>query len=196
MNRSNHIAIWVAGLSLAFGACSNTGNPEGEQAEASGSAAVESYAPGQSAVKDDESQPNIVRVAMGSKDHSTLVEAIKAADLVDVMSNNGPFTVFAPTNEAFAALPAGVLDDLLKPENKNKLQDIRYHHVQVAVLSEQLLREQWLGKDLVMFDGTSEMISDKDGKMQIGGANILGSVPASNGIVYVIDKVLVPPAAN
>ncbi len=193
MNRSKHIVIWVAGLSLAFGACSNPGNPEGEQAEESGSAAVGSYAPGQSAVKDDESQPNIVRVAMGSKDHTTLVEAIKAAELVDVMSNNGPFTVFAPTNDAFAALPAGVLDDLLKPENKNKLQDILYHHVQVAVLTEEWLTD---GKDLVMFDGTSEMISNKDGKMQIGGANVLGSVPASNGIVYVIDKVLVPPAAN
>ena len=79
---------------------------------------------GQSAVKDDVSQKNVVQVAMGSKDHTTLVAAVKAADLVDVLSNAGPFTVFAPTNAAFDKLPAGTLDGLLKPEKKEDLADI------------------------------------------------------------------------
>src|SRR4051812_44102341 len=81
-------------------------------------------AAGQSGVVDDVSNPNVVQIAVGSKDHSTLVAAVKAAELVDALSNAGPFTVFAPTNEAFAKLPAGTVDDLLKPEKKDALTDI------------------------------------------------------------------------
>ena len=76
---------------------------------------------GQSGVKDDVSQKNVVQIAIGSKDHTTLVAAVKAADLVDVLSNTGPFTVFAPTNAAFDKLPAGTVDGLLKPEKKEAL---------------------------------------------------------------------------
>src|SRR5512143_3503886 len=84
---------------------------------------------GQSAVKDDESQKDVVKIAVASKDHTTLVTALQAAGLVDALSNAGPFTVFAPTNAAFDALPKGTVDDLLKKENLAKLQGILKHHV-------------------------------------------------------------------
>ncbi len=145
--------------------------------------------PGQSAVVDEISQPNIVQVAVGSKDHSTLVTAVKAAELVDVLSNAGPFTVFAPTNAAFDALPAGTVESLLKPENKGKLQDILQHHVAVAVYKTENFYD---GQVLGMVDGNNVTFSVKDGKVMIGDANIVASVPASNGIIHVVDKVILP----
>lgn len=145
---------------------------------------------GQSTVEDDVSQPNVVKVAVGSKDHTTLVEAVEAAELVDALSNNGPFTVFAPTNDAFAALPAGTVEGLLKPENKGKLTDILYHHVIVGNMKQEMFRD---GQQVSMFAGGSCKVTvGADGKMTIDGANVLASVPASNGIVHVIDKVLLP----
>lgn len=145
--------------------------------------------PGQSAVVDEISQPNIVQVAVGSKDHSTLVTAVKAAELVDVLSNAGPFTVFAPTNAAFDALPAGTVESLLKPENKSKLQDILQHHVAVAVYKTE---DFYDGQVLGMVDGNNVTFSVKDGRVTIGDANIVASVPASNGIIHVVDKVILP----
>lgn len=145
--------------------------------------------PGQSAVVDEISQPNIVQVAVGSKDHSTLVTAVKAAELVDVLSNAGPFTVFAPTNAAFDALPAGTVESLLKPENKGKLQDILQHHVAVAVYKTENFYD---GQVLGMVDGNNVTFSVKDGRVMIGDANIVASVPASNGIIHVVDKVILP----
>ena len=147
---------------------------------------------GQSAVKDDVSQKNVVQVAMNSKDHTTLVTAVKAADLVDVLSNTGPFTVFAPTNAAFDKLPAGTVDGLLKPEKKDDLADILQYHVSVGVYKEDALRD---GQTIGQVNGGNITISKKDGKIMVNGtATIIGSVPASNGIVYVIDAVLLPPA--
>ena len=145
---------------------------------------------GQSAVKDDVSQKNIVGVAGASPDHTTLVKAVVAADYLDVLSNVGPFTVFAPTNDAFAQLPAGTLETLLKPENKDQLRRILEYHVTTSSLRIDFLRD---GMKLGMADGNSALISSKDGKVQINGANILGSVPASNGMIHVIDAVLLPP---
>lgn len=95
---------------------------------------------GQSAVQDDESAKDVVKVAAGSKDHTTLVAAIKQAELVDALSNAGPFTVFAPTNEAFDKLPKGTLEDLMKPENKEKLQDILQYHVYVGIIKPEICR--------------------------------------------------------
>ena len=90
---------------------------------------------GQSAVSDDVSEKDVVKVAVGSPDHTTLVAAIKAADLVNSLSNAGPFTVFAPTNAAFNKLPKGTVEDLLKPENKSKLETILQHHVMTSALA-------------------------------------------------------------
>lgn len=146
---------------------------------------------GQSTVKDDVSQKNVVGVAVGSSDHTTLVTAIKAAELVDALSNAGPFTVFAPTNAAFDKLPAGTVEGLLKPEAKVDLQNILQYHVTVAVFKTENLKD---GQVLGMVNGDNVTITVKDGKVQINGANIIASVPASNGIVHVTDAVLLPPA--
>jgi uncharacterized surface protein with fasciclin (FAS1) repeats len=145
---------------------------------------------GQSTVQDDQSQKNVVGVAVGSKDHTTLVAAVKAAELVDALSNAGPFTVFAPTNAAFEALPAGTVEGLLKPEKKADLQDILQYHVAVGVFKPEMLHD---GQSLGMVNGSNVKFSVKDGKLMINDANIVATVPASNGIVCVIDKVLLPP---
>lgn len=146
---------------------------------------------GQSNVKDDVSEKDIVKIAAGSKDHTTLVKALQAAELIDVLSNAGPFTVFAPTNAAFDKLPAGTLDDLLKPENKQKLTDILQHHVAVAVYSADMLQD---GQVINMVDGTNAKITKKDGAILIDKGKISASVKASNGMVHIIDEVVLPPA--
>ena len=146
---------------------------------------------GQATVTDDVSSPNVVKVAISSKDHSTLVTAVQAADLVNALSNNGPFTVFAPTNAAFAALPSGTVEGLLKPEKKDALTDILQYHVFVGVLNLENLHE---GQVIGMVNGGNATIHIKDGKYRINDANIIASIPASNGIVHVIDKVILPPS--
>ncbi|MEI7734463.1 MAG: fasciclin domain-containing protein [Ferruginibacter sp.] len=149
---------------------------------------------GQSAVQDDQSAKNVVQVAIGSKDHTTLVAAVKAAELVDVLSNAGPFTVFAPTNAAFDKLPAGTVEGLLKAEKKADLTDILQYHVSVGVFKEDMLQD---GQIIGQVNGGNITISKKDGKLMINGtANVIATVPASNGIIYVIDQVLLPPASK
>lgn len=147
-------------------------------------------AAGQSAVKDEFSQPNVVQVAVGSPDHSTLVTAVTKAELVDALSNVGPFTVFAPTNAAFDALPAGTVENLLKPESKKDLVNILEYHVYVGVI-----RESYINDGMTLNQVNSKNVilgKSEDGVITVNGAKILGSVEASNGIVYVIDKVLLP----
>lgn len=146
---------------------------------------------GQSNVVDDVSAKDVVKIAAGSKDHTTLVTALKAAELIDVLSNAGPFTVFAPTNAAFDKLPAGTVEDLLKPENKAKLTDILQHHVAVAVYTADILQD---GQSLSMVDGTNTKITKKDGVIFIDKAKVIASIKATNGIVHVIDEVLLPPS--
>ncbi|WP_276134285.1 fasciclin domain-containing protein [Polluticoccus soli] len=145
---------------------------------------------GQSGVQDDISQKNVVQVAVGSKDHSTLVAAVQQAELVDALSNAGPFTVFAPINAAFDKLPAGTVDDLMKDENKEKLADILQYHVFVGVLKEDMIQD---GQSLGQVNGGNITISKSGSDILINKtAKVLATVPASNGIVYVIDGVLLP----
>ena len=146
---------------------------------------------GQSAVKDDESAKDVVKVAAGSPDHTTLVAAVKKAELVDALSNAGPFTVFAPVNAAFDKLPAGTVDDLMKPENKEKLVDILQYHVFVGSLKTDLMQD---GQTLNQVNGGNITISKSaDGKIKVNNsANVVASIPASNGIIHVIDAVLLP----
>ncbi|GHN02659.1 hypothetical protein WSM22_41480 [Cytophagales bacterium WSM2-2] len=146
---------------------------------------------GQSSVKDDVSKKDVVRVAVGSSDHTTLVTALKAASYVDVLSNAGPFTVFAPTNAAFDKLPAGTVDGLLKPESKDALRNILEYHVSVGVYKLENLQD---GQKINQVNLDNVVIGVKDGKYTVNGANIVATVPASNGIVYVTDAVLIPPA--
>ena len=145
---------------------------------------------------------NIVENAVNSKDHTTLVAAVKAAGLVETLQGKGPFTVFAPTNEAFAALPAGTVEMLLKPENKDKLAKILTCHVVGAkAMSGDVAK-------MVKADGGSHMaktaggceltLKDDGGKVTVTDENgnvanvTIADVVQSNGVIHVIDKVLLP----
>jgi len=139
-----------------------------------------------------DNQKTVVDVALGSKDHTTLVAALKAADLVESLdSPGGVYTVFAPTNAAFDKLPAGTVDGLLKPEKKADLKNILQHHAGVPIMQ---LKDMKDGQTMGMADGTKVTFHVKDGKYMVNDANIVASVPAMNGIVHVIDGVLLPPA--
>jgi len=149
-------------------------------------------ASGQEAVKDDESAKDVVKIAAGSKDHTTLVAALKQAELVTALSNAGPFTVFAPTNAAFEKLPAGTVEGLMKNDKKADLQNILQYHVAVAVYKTENMKD---GQVIGQANGDNITLSVKDGKVMVNGvANIIASIPASNGIIHVIDAVLLPPA--
>ena len=161
----------------------------GDSPTAAASSASEQTVVGQSGVKDETSQPNVVQIAVGSKDHTTLVTAVKAANYVDVLSNAGPFTVFAPTNAAFNALPAGTVEGLLKPDKKADLQNILEYHVFVGVINADKFME---GKVLNQVNLKNVTLHVKDGKLMVNDANVIASIPASNGVVHVIDKVLLP----
>jgi uncharacterized surface protein with fasciclin (FAS1) repeats len=136
---------------------------------------------------------NIVSIASNSPDHTTLVAALKAADYVMAVSNAGPLTVFAPTNAAFAALPAGTLDELLKPENVDQLREILKYHVTTSALATSTFKE---GQLLGMTNGAKTTLHVDGDKVAINDAHVVGSIRASNGMVHVIDAVLLPPAKN
>ncbi|MGB6559661.1 MAG: fasciclin domain-containing protein [Pseudolabrys sp.] len=145
---------------------------------------------------------NIVQNAVNSKDHTTLVAAVKAAGLVDTLQSPGPFTVFAPTNEAFAKLPAGTVDTLLKPENKKTLTNVLTYHVVPGRLSAKDLMEKirtGSGKAMLKtVEGEDLTFAEKDGKLWIwdakgGSAQVtIRNVMQSNGVIHVIDTVLLP----
>lgn len=161
----------------------------GSEQTPSKSSEASGIGPGQSAVKDETSNPNIVQVAVGSADHTTLVTAVKAADLVDALSNAGPFTVFAPTNAAFEKLPAGTVDGLLKPEKKTDLANILGYHTYVGNLKIEYMND---GQLFDMVYGGKVTITKKDGKTFVNGSEIVATIPTSNGIIHVIGDVLLP----
>ncbi len=175
----------MIGLALAIcAACNPESKPTTPQAET----VVEGQ--GQSGVRDDESQQNIVQIAVSSPDHKTLVAALKAAEYVDALSNAGPFTVFAPTDAAFAKLPAGTVEDLVKPGNRDKLREILEYHVYVGVIRENMIRS---GMTLNQVNGRNVTVGKDQQKVSVNGSAVVGIVPASNGIIYIIDQVLLPP---
>ncbi|MGC7403293.1 fasciclin domain-containing protein [Pandoraea pneumonica] len=145
---------------------------------------------------------NIIENAVNSKDHTTLVAAVKAGGLVDTLSGPGPFTVFAPTNEAFAALPAGTVDTLLKPENKPTLDKVLTYHVVAGRLTAQdLMKAVSDGggrATLKTVEGDSLTVMQKGNHLTVtddkgGVANVtIGNVMQSNGVIHVVDKVLMP----
>lgn len=133
---------------------------------------------------------NIVENAMGSSDHTTLVAAVKAGELLETLSGTGPFTVFAPTNEAFNKLPAGTVDNLLKPEMKKDLQGVLTYHVISGALRAADLKD---GMELTTVQGQKLKVSVKDGKVMINNANVtIADVISSNGVTHVVDAVLLP----
>jgi uncharacterized surface protein with fasciclin (FAS1) repeats len=176
-------------ISMVITSCNSGGNENsnaGSDQEKAGTPLA-----GQSGVQDDASQKDVVKVAVGSADHTTLVAALQAAGYVDVLSNAGPFTVFAPTNAAFDKLPKGTVEGLVKPEKKADLRNILEYHVYVGKLDQSFFKD---GKQLGMVNGGKVTMGLKDGKVTVNGANIVASVPCSNGIIHVIDAVLLPPA--
>ena len=178
--------LMVAIASLAIISCTKSEN----NADTSSATTTESTSGGQETVVDEDSAPTIVKLAVGNKDLSTLVTAVQAAELTTSLSNAGPFTVFAPTNAAFEKLPAGTVDDLLKPENKGKLTDILGHHTYVGVIKTEQMTD---GQNLGMVDGKNITIKMVNGKPTVNGTvNIIASVPASNGMVHVVDGVILP----
>lgn len=188
--KASHLTRALLGASLVI-ASTQCGEKPSSRPAASAESPQPSAA-GQSAVKDDLSQKDVVKVAAGSKDHTTLVKAVQTAEYVDVLSNAGPFTVFAPTNAAFDKLPPGTVADLLKPENKAKLRDILEYHVAVGTYRADMLRD---GQTLNMANSGNVKLGVKDGKITLNGAaTVVASVPASNGIVHVVDAVVLQPA--
>jgi uncharacterized surface protein with fasciclin (FAS1) repeats len=134
---------------------------------------------------------NIVSIASGSPDHTTLVAAIQAADYVTAVAASGPLTVFAPTNAAFDKLPAGTVENLVKPENADQLREILKYHVTTSALTVASLRD---GQTLGMANGAKATIRREGDAVSINDARVIASIPASNGIVHVVDTVLLPPA--
>src|SRR6202050_2066838 len=145
---------------------------------------------------------NIIQNALNSKDHTTLVAAVKAGGLVETLEGKGPFMVFAPTNEAFAALPAGTVDTLLKPENKNTLDKVLTYHVVAGKLDTAVLDQ-----DIKKGGGKAELNTVEGGKLTVTGSGkhltimdetgdsasvTIADVMQSNGVIMVVDKVLMP----
>ena len=182
--------ISVLSLTLLIGAFScNQGT--GSQPENPASNDSTSVTGGQEKVNDNQSQKDIVKIAGSSKDHSTLVAALKQADLITSLSNAGPFTVFATTNAAFDKLPAGTVDGLMKEDKKEDLQNILQYHVALGGLKSADFKD---GQILGMVNGDNVTIHVKEGKITLNNsAQIIATITASNGIIYVIDGVLLPP---
>jgi transforming growth factor-beta-induced protein len=136
------------------------------------------------------SDQTIVEIAAGNKDFSTLVAAVKAAGLADTLGGDGPFTVFAPTNEAFAKLPAGTVETLLKPENKEKLASIlTYHVVAAKVMAADVKPGQ-----VKTVNGNEFKLAVSDGKVTVDGATVIKTdIVGNNGVIHVIDHVILPP---
>ena len=136
---------------------------------------------------------NIVQVAGASKDHTTLVAALKAANYITSLQNPGPFTVFAPTNEAFDKLPKGTLDSLMKPDQQDTLRNILKYHVAVPTYKIADFKD---GQVIGEANGAKVTMHVKDGAVKVNDATIVASIVTSNGTIHVIDAVLLPPAAN
>ncbi len=135
---------------------------------------------------------DVVDTAVAAGSFQTLAKALQAADLVDTLKSPGPFTVFAPTDEAFAKLPAGTLDDLLKPENKDKLRAILTYHVVAGKVTSAKVVTLSSAKTL---NGQEVKITAMDGNVMVNNAHIVkADIPASNGVIHVIDTVLLPDA--
>jgi uncharacterized surface protein with fasciclin (FAS1) repeats len=187
INQSIFWSVLLIGL-LILG-CKSDSKESSSPADTSSGIEV-SKEQGQAFIEDDASAPNILNIAVKSPDHSTLVAAVQAADLENALVNAGPLMVFAPTNAAFDALPAGTVEDLLKPENKDALANILKFHVTPGNYSKEFLMKF---KKLGQANDQNVPVEVKGDDVYVGGAKIIASVPASNGIIHVVDKVMLPP---
>lgn len=143
----------------------------------------------------DRASGDVVETAIAAGNFKTLVTALQAADLVDPLKGEGPFTVFAPTDEAFAKLPSGTLDDLLKPENKEKLKAILlYHVVPGKFAAADVVKLN--GKEVTTLQGGKVKINTKQGVMVNKARVVKADVMTSNGVIHAIDTVIMPPAKH
>lgn len=179
--------LFVSAALIVFSACKNDSTSEAEGTSQNTTVQSSSAKSGQAFIKNDDSNPSVLQIAIGSKDHTTLVAAVEAADLENSLSNAGPLTVFAPTNDAFDALPDGTVTTLLKPENKEDLALILKHHVTAGNYSKDFLKKF---KKLGQASNENTTVEVKGDDVYVGGAKILASIPAGNGIVHVVDKVI------
>jgi len=175
-----NMLIAVAVSSVTLVACNNE---ENKKAEAPAEPVKEEVTVAPSA-------KDVVDIAIGSADHTTLVTAVTAAGLVETLKGAGPFTIFAPTNAAFSALPAGTVDGLLKPESKASLTNILTYHVVAGAVKAADLKD---GQKVKTLQGEELMVSIKEGKVMINGANVTAAdLTGTNGVIHVIDAVLMP----
>lgn len=186
------LTVLAGFLSFALVACQSgdqnaTEQPSGEQTQTT------SHPKGQASVVDEESAPNILQVAAGSADHTTLVAAVQAAEIEHVLVNAGPLTVFAPTNAAFDALPEGTLETLLKPESKDDLTNILLLHSAPGSYDiESLKKEASKGRKVYTASGDYLDVVVEDDVVYVAGAKVITSIQTSNGIINVVDKVILP----
>jgi len=181
MNKRFALAAVVA-ASMFVAACGD----DKDSAPVTTAAPVETGAPAEAG--------DIVAVASGNPDFSTLVAAVQAAGLVETLQGPGPFTVFAPTNDAFAALPAGLVDKLLLPENKDVLVKILTYHV----VSGKVMAADVKAGDVPSVEGSNITVAVDGGKVSLNGSSnvVATDVPASNGVIHVIDAVILPPGLD
>jgi len=188
--KNNFLKLFVLLISLSILSCGTPAeNLEDVKSNVNYVDEPEARNLGQAGVEDNESANNILNVAISSPDHTTLVAAVQAAEIEHVLVNAGPLTVFAPVNEAFAALPEGTVERLLLPENKADLAKILTRHAAPGTYKTMYLKD---GMTLYMATGDYLPVVVENGDYYVGGAKILGTVECSNGIVHVVDRVILP----
>jgi len=181
----------IAGSLITMGACS-TGGGDGAAAETDNTA-EENTPLGQASVVDNESDPNILQVAIGSEAHSTLVAAVQAAHIEHILVNAGPLTVFAPTNDAFAKLPDGTVENLLLPENQGALATILTRHAAPGSYNiEALKKEARKGRKIYMATGDYLEVTVEGDDVYVHGIKVIASIQTSNGVINVIEEVILP----
>lgn len=204
--RTASLALFAAALSFGFSSCGDQKTSETTETNINTAPTVDSAAmltdsarmgkPGGIEVGGAMMTPDkdIVDNAVNSKDHTTLVAAVKAAGLVETLKGSGPFTVFAPTNAAFNELPNGAVAGLMKPESKEKLAAVLKYHVIAGRIMAADLRD---GQQLTTVNGEKVKVTVKDGQVMINNATVtIPDVVSKNGITHVINQVLLPPATN
>ncbi|MEQ9266022.1 MAG: fasciclin domain-containing protein [Balneolaceae bacterium] len=186
MNRLNTI---IALVFLIICSCSNADRGS----ESNSESLTETRPKGQASVVDEVSDANILQVAISSKDHTTLVAAVEAAQIEHVLVNAGPLTVFAPVNDAFDALPGETVNNLLKPENKQQLTNILTGHAAPGSYNhEALIKSAEKGRKLYMANGNYLEITVEGEDVFVGGAKVVATIQTTNGIINVVDKVILP----
>lgn len=187
------IMLSVLTCFLFFFGCKNSEKTETTTESTSENTQTSSSNKGQAFIEDESAEPNALRLAINSPDHTTLVAAVQAAGVENALVNVGPLTVFAPTNAAFDKIDKATLADLLKPENKSKLAYILTNHVAPSNYPiETLIKNVEKGRTLYMASGQYLEVTQEGDDIYVGGTKIIASIKVSNGWVHVIEDVILP----